>query len=219
MKKNWIAVCLSLLLSLLAIPASADELTDAQAYVRKQNDTITALLKQPVSKARDTQITGVLEGYIDHDEMVARAFGAKCPTGQPEASCDRQRYPGIWEKLTEAQKTEARDLLKRLIEKNYKKNLIKTLDFDISYKGAREGKVGESRVTTQAKKKNDPYADTYTVVYHVQPAGAGTFRIIDIVTENSSLTKNYYDQFFRLHGKGGFALIADKLKDRIAKKD
>jgi ABC-type transporter MlaC component len=44
---------------------------------------------------------------------------------------------------------------------------------------------------------------------------------VDIVTEGSSLTKNYYDQFHRMlttQGQG-YSYLVQKLRDKIAAKD
>lgn len=193
---------------LLGAPlAHADELADAQAYVQKQNNVIASLLRQPASATRDTQISATLNAYVDYDELTRRAFGEPCPTTK---GCD-----SLWAKLTDAQKTEVRDLLKRLVEKNYKKNLIRTLDYDIEYKGAREGKAGESRVRTEAKNKTKPRDPAVQVDYVVRSA-SGAYQVVDIVTEGSSLTKNYFDQFVRMWPKG-YPYIVQKLQEKIAK--
>jgi ABC-type transporter MlaC component len=191
-------------------PAHADELSDAQAYVQKQNNVIAALLKQPATRARDAQISATLDAYVDYDELTRRAFGEPCPTTR---GCD-----SLWKKLTDAQRSEVTSLLKQLVEKNYKKNLIRTLDFDVSYKGAREGKAGENRVRTEAKNKTKPRDPSVQVDYVVRSAGGGTFKIVDIVTEGSSLTKNYFDQFARMWSKG-YPYIVGKLQQKIAKHD
>ena len=45
--------------------------------------------------------------------------------------------------------------------------------------------------------------------------------MVDIVTEGSSLTKNYYDQFLRMLTTDGqrYPHIVKKLSEKIAKKD
>ena len=133
---------------LLGGRARADEASEAQDYVEKQNNRIAALLRQPASAQRDAQITGLLNGYIAYDEVTHRAFGEPCPTAKP---CEDH-----WKALTDPQKTEVADLLKRLVEKNYRKNLIKTLDWEISYKSSKESRDGEYRVKTEAKNKTKP---------------------------------------------------------------
>ena len=87
------------------------------------------------------------------------------------------------------------DLLKQLVRKNYRKNLLKTLDYDITYKGARD-QAGDTRVITEAKYKLKPRDPPVRVDYVVKQTTAG-YIVVDFVTEGSSLTKNYYDQFRR----------------------
>jgi len=209
LSKGLFAGSLAIVLS-AASPAHADELADAQKHVEKQNDTISRLLKQPASPTRDAQINGTLDGYVDYDELTRRAFGDPCPT--PKACTNH------WGTFSEAQKTQVRDLLKKLVEKNYRKNLIKTLDWDVAYKGAREGKSGEARVRTEAKNKVKPRDPSVQVDYVVRSAG-GTFKVVDIVTEGSSLTRNYYAQFNRMMSTPGqgFPYVVKKLTDKIAK--
>lgn len=211
LRKTFFGAALALSLS-VASSARADELGDAQKYVEKQNDTISRLLKQPASAARDSQISGTLDGYVDYDELTRRAFGEPCPTTK---TCVNH-----WATLNADQKTQVRDLLKKLVEKNYRKNLIKTLDWDVAYKGAREAKQGESRVRTEAKNKVKPRDPSVQVDYLVRGTG-GAFKVVDIVTEGSSLTKNYYDQFARMMANPaqGFPYVTKKLTDRINKRD
>lgn len=191
-----------------ATPARADEPADAQAFVQKQSNLIAVLLKQPASASRDTQITGMLDSFVDYEELTRRAFGEPCPTAK---GCD-----SLWAKLTDAQKSEVTALLKKLVEKNYKKNLIRTLDYDVAYKGAKESKPGENRVRTEAKNKTKPRDPAVQVDYVVRNAGSGTFKVVDIVTEGSSLAKNYFDQFTRMWSKG-YPHIVSKLQEKIAK--
>ena len=46
-------------------------------------------------------------------------------------------------------------------------------------------------------------------------------QVIDIVTEGSSLTKNYYDQFHRMLTTDGqkYPYLVQKLRDKIAAKE
>jgi len=124
-----------------------------------------------------------------------------------------------WSELSEPQKKEVQDLLRKLVEKNYKKNIQKTLDYDITYKGAKES-GGDTRVRTEAKSKLKPRDPAVQIDYVVRPA-AGGYRIVDIVTEGSSVTKNYYDQFHKMltTPEQGFPHIVKKLNEKLAKND
>ncbi len=209
------AALMSGLVVMGALPgtASADEASDAQAFVQTQHGKISTLLRQPASGSRDAQINSALEGFVDYDEVTRRAFGEPCPPAI--AGCTDH-----WTQLTDAQKTEVRGLLKQLVEKNYRKNIVKTLDYDVSYKSAKIGALGDSRIRTEAQNKLKPRDPAVQVDYFVH-AQTGGLKVVDIVTEGSSLTKNYYDQFHKMlttPGQG-YPYIVKKLNEKIAKKD
>lgn len=196
----------------LTSTASADDASAAQSFVQTQHGKIATLLRQPASGARDTQLNAALDSFVDYDELSRRAFGQPCPPAIK--SCADH-----WTELTDAQKTEIRSLLKRLVEKNYRKNLVKTLDYEISYRGAKAAALGDSKIRTEAKSKLKPRDPVVQVDYLVKGAG-GNFKVVDIVTEGSSMTKNYYDQFHKMWitpGQG-YPHIVKKLNEKIAKK-
>jgi len=194
-------------------PASADEASDAQAFVQTQHGKIAGLLRQPASGSRDSQINTALETFVDYDELTRRAFGKPCPPAV--ANCTDH-----WGQLTDAQKTEVRGLLKQLVEKNYRKNIIKTLDYEVSFKGSRAAGLGDSRIRTEAQNKLKPRDPAVQVDYFVHNQAAG-LKVVDIVTEGSSLTKNYYDQFHKMLTTEGqkYPYVVKKLQEKIAKKD
>jgi ABC-type transporter MlaC component len=204
------ALFLALACLMLAGSASADE--SAQGFVEKQHGKISALLRQPESAARDNQVTHELDNMVDYEELARRAFGQPCPAAIP--SCTNH-----WAELSDAQKTEVTGLLKALVEKNYRKNLIKTLDYDITFKGMKES-AGDAKIRTEAKSKLKPRDPPVEVDYVVRGTN-GQFHVVDIVTEGSSLTKNYYDQFHKMltNPAQGYPHIVKKLNDKINKKD
>jgi len=208
-------VSMSILSAALALggSASADEATDAQGFVQKEHGQISQLLKQPPSAGRDGQINGALDGFVDYDELARRAFGQPCPA--TISGCTNH-----WGELTDAQKAEVRGLLRQLVAKNYRKNLIKTLDYDVEYKGARAVTGGDNKIRTEAKSKLKPRDPPVQVDYIVRNTN-GAFKVVDIVTEGSSLTKNYYDQFHRMLTTAGqgYPHVVKKLNDKIAKPD
>ena len=109
----------------------------------------------------------------------------------PRRRCRAARTSGP--SYDDEQKAEVRELLEQLVRKTYQKNLAKTLDYDVTYKGARDA-GGDTRVLTEAKNKLKPRDPAVRVDYVVKQTPSGP-RVVDIVTEGSSLTKNYYDQF------------------------
>jgi ABC-type transporter MlaC component len=103
------------------------------------------------------------------------------------------------------------------VAKNYRKNLVKVMEFEISYKGFKDTS-GDTRVKTEAKNRLKPRDPAVQVDYIVTGAGGG-YKTVDIYTENSSLAKNYYDQFHKMMitpGQG-YPYIVTKLNEKIAK--
>ena len=202
-------VTLSSLLGLLAValPAHAE---DAQGFIQREHTQLETILHDPPSPARDAKVDQRLDTFVDYDEMTRRTFGVPCHPSLP--NCEN-----LWAQLDDAKKAEVSDLLKQLVRKTYRKNLLKTLDFDIAYKGTRD-QSGDTRVITEAQDKNKPHDPPVRVDYIVKQTDKG-FVAVDFVTEGSSLVKNYYTQFrTKMDDPNlGYANIVAKLREKIAK--
>src|SRR5690606_26943704 len=97
----------------------------------------------------------------------------------------------------------------------YRKNLKKTLDYDVNFKGAGKAKKGTLVKTVAKNKKNDreePVSIDY-VLHQVD----GKWRIYDIVTEGSSLVNNYRSQFRRVIKQKGFDELLARMKKKLDK--
>jgi len=200
--------------SALAVVAFAPKAhaEDAEQFIQREHATLERMLHQPPSPARDAEVNQALDSFVDYDELTRRAFGEPCHPTLP--NCE-----DIWVTYEGAKQQEVHDLLKHLVEKSYRKNLLKTLDYDINYRGTRE-QGGDIRVITEAQNKARPRDPPTRVDYIVKQTPSG-FRVVDIVTEGSSLTKNYYDQFRKkMHNPSeGYPNIVMKLREKIAKKE
>ena len=206
-KKVWGTLALGLTLTLATHVASADEAADAQAFIQKEQNQITNLMKQNQS---DATINAALDTFVDYDEVTRRSLGDPCPPAIP--SCVNH-----YATLTDAQKAEVRDLMRQLVQKNYRKTLRKTLDYEIAYKGSKADDLGDSKVRTQAQSK--ALRDPPVLADYLVHKSNGQMKLVGIVTEGSSLTKNYYDQFHKMFitpGQG-YPHLVQKLKDKIAK--
>ena len=180
----------------------------AQAFVQREHVHVVELLKQPASPARDGQITKVLDSMVDYEELTRRAFGQPCPAAAPTCA-------NHWNELNEAQRAEVTGLLKSLVEKNYRKNLIKTLDYEVTFKGQKES-AGDLKIRTEAKSKSKPRDPAVQVDYILETSN-GSFKVVDIVTEGSSMAKVYYDQFhkFLTTDGQGYPYLVQKVNARI----
>lgn len=185
----------------LAPPAHAE---DAQGFIEHQHQKLVTMLREAPSPARDAQVNAALDEFVSFDELVHRAFGEPCHTTLP--NCD-----DLWSRYDKGQQDRLFKLLKQVVEKNYRRNLTKTLDYDITYRGSRDVS-GDTRVLTEAKNRNDVRETPVRVDYVVKETPHGP-RVIDIVTEGSSFTKNLYTQIRQLDS---YDKIVQKLNDKLA---
>jgi phospholipid transport system substrate-binding protein len=201
-----LAVALVALPIFAAAPANAD--AGASSFVEKEHQKLIGFLKQPPSAARDAQVTGELDTMVDYNLLAQRTFGNPCAKSLPNCT-------NHWASLGDSQKAEVTDLLKKLVQKNYKKNLTKTLDYELTFKSTTESN-GETRVRTQAQSKVQAREAPTTVDYIVVGEG-GSYHIVDIVTEGSSLTKNYYTQFNKMltTPEQGYPHVVKKLREKL----
>jgi phospholipid transport system substrate-binding protein len=201
------ALLLGAVLTLAAPVFAAD---DAKGFVEHEHQHIETLLRQPESGGRETELGKVLSSFVDYDELTKRAFGEPCPIAEP--SCEN-----LWAGYSEVQRTELRGLLEQLIRKNYERNLKKTLDYDVTYRGVRDV-GGDTKVMTEAQNRLKPHEPSVRVDYVVKQTGRG-LKVVDMITEGSSTAKAYYDQFRKkMHDPSlGYPNIVQKLKEKIDK--
>jgi ABC-type transporter MlaC component len=198
---------LGLSVTTLSFAAAADQAT-AQAFIEKEHGHIKDLVDKGAPPA---EVTNAIHGFVDYKTIAMRATGVPCPATIP--NCQHH-----WDEFSDAQKAEVTDLFKGLVEKKYRENAYKTKDFDVTYRGAKEQTDEISKVRTEAKNKTKPRDPPVQVDYIVR-CDKGC-KLIDMVTEGSILSKNYYDQSHKMlttPGQG-YPYFVQKLKDRIAGK-
>lgn len=201
-----VAVLITLSSAAFGGVAFANDEVAAQSFVQQEHSKLENLLRQPASVTRDSAVTNTLEKTIDYAEIARRAYGEPCPASIPGCK-------DWWTTFTPEQKDQVTALLRKVVEKNYRKNLIKTLDYDVTYKGVRDAGPSQSKIRTEAKSKLKPRDPPVQIDYVVHSGNAG-HHIVDIVTEGSSLTKNYYDQFNRMlsNPAQGYPYMVSKLE-------
>jgi len=204
------AVAISASIAALAFSGQA-RAEDPQGFIEHQHEKLMQLLHAPESPSRDQAVNKALDGFVDYDELVHRSFGEPCHPSMP--SCD-----DLWAKYSDDQKATLQSLLKQVVENSYRRNLTKTLDYDVSYKGSKEA-GGDTRVLTEAKSKSNPRDTPVRVDYVVKQTPKGLL-VVDIVTEGSSFSKNLYVQFRKyMQDADGYDHIVTKLREKAAKKD
>lgn len=204
------AAALALSCTFVAGGASAD-VDAAKAFVKDKHSSIKELVEKD---SPNDKVKAAMADMVDYDQLAMRTMGKPCPTGITQCT-------NHWDReLTAEQRAEVTGLLKSLVEKNLQKNLKKTRDFDVSYSGAKELGENVSKIKTEAKSKAKPRDPAVQVDYVILGSG-DKYRVVDIVTEGSSMTKNYYDQFHRMltTPTQGYPYLVQKLRDKVAAKE
>jgi len=195
-KKFLTSLTVSLSLLLASSGAWAGEAT---TVVRDSQAKLFAVIAKPKTAARQAQLKALFDRFIDYDQMAVASMGSK------------------WDSLTDAQQTQFKKLLTRLIRGNYKKNLKELLKFDISYE-AEVTDGGAVVVNTTATHKTDQREPPFDLDLRMVQSG-GSWMIVDIITEDASMVKTYRAQFLRILKKSGFDKLVDKMQTKLDKLD
>lgn len=184
----------SLLLGLLLWGGEASAST-AEAYLKTKQTELTALVKDS-SAAGQKKLQTAFDEVLDYEALARDSLGD-------------QRS-----KFTPEQEKEFQALLTTLVQRSYTKNLKDTLSYEVQFRGQEDAAKGKL-VRTLAKHKTDARKEPITIDYVLHQVG-GKWRVIDIVTEGSSLVSNYRSQFRRLIEKRGVSGLLERMKDRAA---
>jgi len=183
-------------LTFVLVPsASAGGATDV---VRSKQTQLFTLVGQPQSADTDKKIAALFDEMLDYP-------------GLAEASLGKE-----WGNRSTAERDQFSELLKRLVQNAYKKNLRKTLDFNIEYKGENASGSGNVTVKTKAVHKTDTREDPIEINFEVSNQG-GAWKVKDIDTEGVSLVDSYRRQFTKILKKDGWAKLIEKMEKKVAK--
>jgi phospholipid transport system substrate-binding protein len=177
----------------LAIAPTALAAGSAEDFVKAKQTELMALVKQGKG---DKEVDKVFDQVLDYRVLAEAALGEH------------------WADRTPAEREEFTTLLSQLVRASYRKNLKKTLGYDVSYQGTEKGKDGEI-VRTVAKSTKDAREEPMSIDYVVRSQASGQ-RIIDVVTEGSSMVANYRSSFNRIMKKGGFPEVLKRMRKKVA---
>jgi len=185
-----LVVCAALALSVAPAAFAAGS---AEDFVKAKQTELMNLVK--AGKA-DREVDKVFDQVLDYRVLAEAALGEH------------------WADRTAAERDEFTDLLSQLVRASDRKNLKKTITYDVSYQGTEKGKDGEI-VRTVAKSTKDAREEPMSIDYVVRNETAGQ-RIVDVVTEGSSMVANYRSSFNRIMKKGGFPEVLKRMRKKVA---
>jgi phospholipid transport system substrate-binding protein len=193
--RAFISVGAIALATVLAAPAYAAE--SAQDFIQSRQAQVSQLVRQAPGTQRDKQVAAVLDGMIDYDGLAKRSLAAH------------------WADLSDAQRKEFTDVLRNLVRRNYERNIKNILDYRVEYLGEEpgsEGVVVRSRASSASDARQEPISIDYQLTKMT-----GGWRVVDVVTEGSSLVNNYRNQFHRVIQKDGYDTLVRRMKEKLAK--
>lgn len=194
MKKFFTAVGIAMIV-LFAGVAIAGAATDT---VKSKQEQLFEVVAKPKSKARDKKLRELFDEMLAYDVFAEKSLGKK------------------WDDLSMVQREKFSTRLTTLVRCNYKRNLTKMLDYNISYVGE-EAKDDATLVKTRAShktKKREPDIEIDFVIDEID----GKNQAVDIYTERASLTRTYRSQFLRILKKeDGFNKLIKKMDKKIKK--
>jgi phospholipid transport system substrate-binding protein len=177
----------------LSLPAFGAE---AENFVKGKQTELSDLVSKSKSAEDEKKLDAAFDSVFDYENLA------------------KATLKDSWEQRTPAERAEFTALLKDLVRKAYRRNIKKTLGYEIDYKGEEDGDAGKVVRTVAHNKKNnreEPVSIDY-VVHQVD----GKWLINDIVTEGASLAHTYRNQFRKIIDKKGFDELLKRMK---AKRD
>jgi len=196
--KNFLRVFASLaVFAVLVGSASPARAESAETYLKAKQAQLAALVTQSGPES-DKKLTATFDEVLDYDALAKDSLGDN------------------WEKLKPEERKQFQELLTTLVQRAYTKNIRDTLAYDITFKGEQDAARGKL-VRTVAKHKTDQRKEPIAIDYLAHDVG-GKWRVLDIITEGSSLVGNYKSQFKRIIDKSNFSGLIEKMKLKVAEK-
>jgi len=178
----------------VAVYADSGSATD---FMRTKQANVTKLLKGPKSADRDKKVDEELKTLVDYEDMAKVAVAEN------------------WDKRTDAEKKEFVDLLRQVVEQNYKKRLDQTLEYEVTYK-SESTKGSDFVVKTEAKNPKDLREVPVTIDYVLRKKGS-SYTVVDIIPEGSSTVNTYKKEIAKIIAKEGWEGVIKKMKGKLTK--
>ena len=155
------------------------------------------MVKNAKTPADDKKLHAAFDEVLDYDVLA------------------RESLKEHWDTLKPEERTEFQETLKKLVRAAYKKSLKRIGNYDVEFVGESAGALGQI-VSTRAKSRTNAREEPITLDYVVHEV-AGRWRIVDVVTEGSSLLNNYRSQFRKIIKKQGFPELMRRMRTKLEK--
>lgn len=188
------ALCAALLFAAPSVFAA-----QAEDFVKAKHSELTQMVKKANTAAEEKKVEEAFDRVLDYESLA------------------RESLKGFWDERTPEERAEFEAILSKLVRGAYRKNLKRIGDYQVEYKGELKGASGQV-VRTIARSRTSAREEPVSIDYVVRESG-GQLRIVDIVTEGSSLVGNYRSQFRRIIKKDGFPELIRRMKTKLEKGD
>lgn len=186
----------ALVLTSLASVASAQSPDAAKAFLEARHDQVNQVLQRAEGASRDRRLSQLLGDLLDYEALSEASLGEH------------------WASHSESERAEFVSLLKQLVERSYKANLQRTLDYRVDYQNA-ERRGEKVIVRTSARSRENRRAPAVSIDYEMVQAGRN-WRVVNVVTDGQSLVQSYRSQFHRILERDGWDGLLGKMRERLA---
>jgi len=184
--------------------AAQAQSNDPRQFVLARYEAVQRLLRQPATAGspqatqREAQVSRLLNGMIDVEELAQRALTPH------------------WAERTPAERSEFVGLLRQLIERSYRQHIDQTNNYVVTYGPAERDEANNTAVVrSTARSRTDARASAVTIEYRMLRR-EGRWVVYDIVTNGSSLVDTYRESYTRIVRDRGFAELLRRLRARVA---
>lgn len=175
--------------------ASAQSPDAAKRFLEQRHERVNRVLQRAAGAARDRQLSQLLDDLLDYEALSEASLGDH------------------WEAHSESERAEFVGLLKQLVERSYKANLQRTLDYRVAYEGA-ERRGEKVVVRTSARSRENRRAPAVSIDYEMRQEGR-EWRVVNVVTDGQSLVQSYRSQFHRILERDGWDGLMGKMRERL----
>ncbi|MFW6066877.1 MAG: MlaC/ttg2D family ABC transporter substrate-binding protein [Myxococcota bacterium] len=191
--------------AVVATAATADaQAEQARRFLEKRHQAVTRVLQRSAGSEaaraqRNARLDQMLADLLDYEELAQRSLGSH------------------WDARSASDRAQFVDLLKKLVERSYKRNLEQTLRYDVRYTSSEDGTNGVL-VRTEARSRKNRRAPAVRIDYRLHESG-GEWRVYDVITDGVSMVRNYRNQFNRIIDDEGWPGLIERMRNKLQSKD